>query len=186
MLDAKQSKPLEGGPSFPLAHRLFRVGWSVSWLLLASWTPPPLHRWRNWLLRLFGADLHRTARVYGKAIIWYPPNLTMHAHAVLGPRANCYCMDKITIDKMAVVSQGAQLCAGTHDISDPNFQLVTKPIVIGPRAWVAAEAFVGPGVTVNEGAVIGARAVLFRDAEAWGVYAGNPATRMKTRVLRED
>ncbi|MFT4256224.1 MAG: putative colanic acid biosynthesis acetyltransferase [Pseudoxanthomonas sp.] len=186
MLDAKQSKPLEGGPSFPLSHRLFRAAWGIAWLLLASWTPPPLHRWRSLLLRLFGADVHSSAHVYGKARIWYPPNLTMHAHAVLGPGANCYCQDHITIGEKAVVSQGAQLCAGTHDISDPNFQLVTRPIVIGPRAWVAADAFVGPGVTVNEGAVIGARAVLFKDAEAWGVYIGNPATRIKTRVFREE
>jgi putative colanic acid biosynthesis acetyltransferase WcaF len=185
LLDANRSKPMEGGPSFSLGHRLFRVSWMVAWTFLAAWTPPPLHRWRACLLRFFGATIDGSARVYGKARIWYPPNLTMHAHSVLGPGANCYCMDKITIGEKAVVSQGAQLCAGTHDISDPNFQLVTKPIVIGPRAWVATDAFIGPGVTVNEGAVIGARAVLFKDAENWSVYAGNPAARIKSRVLRD-
>jgi len=185
LLDAKRSNPMEGGPSYSLSHRIFRAVWACAWLLLARWTPPPLHRWRNLLLRVFGADVHATARVYASARIWYPPNLTMRAHSVLGPHANCYCMDKVTIDEKAVVSQGAEICGGTHDIRDPDFQLVTKPIRIQSRAWVAANAFVGPGVTVGEGAVVGACAVLFRDAEAYGVYVGNPAVKIKTRELIE-
>jgi Acetyltransferase (isoleucine patch superfamily) len=108
----------------------------------------------------------------------------MDAHAVLGPGAKCYCQGRISIAEKAVVSQGAYLCAGTHDISDPNFQLITKPIQIQQRAWVAADAFIGPGVTVGEGAVIGARAVLFKDADAYGVYVGNPAKLIKNRIFR--
>lgn len=184
ILKASQIKPLEGGPSFSLRNRLFRSIWNTAWLLLAHWTPPPLHRWRGCLLRCFGANVHPTARVYGSARIWYPPNLTLHANAVIGPGANLYCMDKITIGEKAVVSQGSQLCCGTHDISDPDFQLITKPIFIGSRAWVAADAFIGPGVTVSEGAVVGACAVLFKDALAFGVYSGNPAVHIKTRVFR--
>lgn len=184
-LDAKHSKPLEGGPSFSLSHRLFRLVWNTIWLLLAAWTPAPLHRWRGWLLRRFGADVHGTARVYGAARIWYPPNLTMCANATLGPGANCYCMGRVTIGEKAVISQGAQLCGGTHDIADPNFQLVTKPVVIGAGAWVAADAFIGPGVTIGAGAVIGARAVMFKDAAPFGVYIGNPAVLIKQRTFRK-
>lgn len=105
----------------------------------------------------------------------------MHANSVLGPRTDCYCMNHVTIGEKAVVSQGAVLCCGTHDISDLNFQLTTHPIKISAGVWVAADAFIGPGVTLHEGAVIGARAVLFKDAEAFGVYVGNPAVRIKTR-----
>jgi putative colanic acid biosynthesis acetyltransferase WcaF len=184
ILGARQNKPLEGGPSFSLKHRLVRAAWNAVWLLFARWTPAPLHRWRGWLLRCFGANVHPTARVYGSARIWYPPNLTLHANAVIGPDANLYCMDYITVGEKAVVSQGAQLCCGTHDISDPDFQLIAKTINIGSRAWVAANAFIGPGVSVHEGAVIGACCVLFKDAEAYSVYAGNPAIRIKTRVFK--
>ena len=95
-------------------------------------------------------------------------------------------MAKITIEDHAVVSQGAHLCAGTHDIESPYFQTISKPISIKTRAWVAAEAFVGPGVTVGEGAVLGARGVAFRDLEPWTVHAGNPALLIKTRKLRLD
>lgn len=185
LLDAHVSKPLEGGPSFSLRHRLFRAAWMATWCLLAAWTPPPLHAWRRALLVAFGAKLHPSARVYGSARIWYPPHLRMEAHACLGPGVLCYCMAPITIGERAIVSQRAHLCAGTHDIHDPEFQLVTRPIDIGARAWVAAEAFIGPGARVAEGAVIGARAVLFGETVPYGVYAGNPARLLRQRVLRD-
>ena len=185
-LDASRTKPLTGGPSYPVSHRLFRFVWSLAWAVLAAWTPAPLHRWRCMVLRAFGATVDRTARVYGGAKVWYPPNLVMHAHAVLGPDANCYCMDRVTVGEKAIVSQGAYLCAGTHDIADPDFQLVTRPIIVSAGAWVAAQAFIGPGVTVGEGAVVGARAVLFKDAKPKGVYVGNPARFVRTRVFRTE
>lgn len=175
--------PTEGAPSFPLRVRIMRCIWMVTWNLTAAWTPPPLHRWRNFILRCFGANLHPTARIYGSARIWYPPHLYMGSHAVMGPRVDCYCQGIVRIGEKSIISQGVTLCSGTHDITDLHFQLITRPIVIESRAWVAASAFVGPGVTVGEGAVLGACAVLFKDAEPWGVYVGNPAKRIKTRVF---
>lgn len=183
LLDAKQSKPLQGGPSFSLRHRLFRATWNLTWLLLAAWTPTPLHRWRIGLLKLFGARVHSTAHVYSSARVWYPPNLVMASGSCLAPSVNCYCMAPIHLGRNATVSQGAHLCAGMHDIEDPEFQLLTKPIVIDDYAWIAAECFVGPGVRIGEGAVLGARTVLFKNAEAHGVYIGNPAVLIKHRLL---
>lgn len=181
LLDARKSKPQEGGASFSLRHRVFRVLWGISWAMLGSWTPAPLHRWRVMLLQLAGAKVHATAHVYGSVRIWYPPNLQMGPYACLGPRVNCYNMAPIRLGEKSIVSQGAHLCAGTHDIYDPNHQLVTRPIDIDNGAWIAAEAFIGPGVTVGANAVIGARAVLTKDAEPNGVYIGNPAKWLKTR-----
>ena len=108
----------------------------------------------------------------------------MEDHATLGPGVDCYNMATVTIGARAVISQKAVLCAGSHDVTDPNFQLIAKPIQIGADAWVATQAFVGPGAVVGERAVLGARAVLFGAADADGVYAGNPARRLKTRVIR--
>ncbi|MFC5345671.1 putative colanic acid biosynthesis acetyltransferase [Brevundimonas staleyi] len=183
-MDAARTNPIEGGASYKLSHRLFRLAWNVVWALLASWTPPFMRGWRRWLLRRFGATIDDTAGVYGSAQIWYPPNLTMGAHAYIGPGAIVYCMAPITLDDYAIVSQRAHLCAGTHNIDDPNFQLEVRPIRIGRRGWVAAEAFVGPGVTIGEGAVLGGRAVAFRDLKPWGVYSGNPAGWLRERRVR--
>ena len=183
-LDAERSNPREGGPSFSLSNRIMRTLWSLTWLLLASWTPPPLRAWRRFLLRAFGAKLGRGCDVRGSARVWYPPHLHMEDRSVIAQRVNCYNMAPIHLGADALISQGAHLCAGTHDISSPVFQLTTRPITIGAQAWIAAEAFVGPGVDVGEGAVLGARGVAFRSLEPWGVYGGNPAKLLKQRAIR--
>lgn len=175
-------KPSEGGPSFSLGHRVYRAAWTVAWTLLAAWTPPFFNPWRRMLLRLFGARIAPTARIHASVRIWYPANLEMGDQACLGPRVDCYTMAKITLGAYALASQGAHLCAGTHDIDDPDFTLRTAPIRVGRKAWIAAGAFVGPGVTVGEGAVLGARGVAFSDLEPWTVYAGNPALSLRKRA----
>ncbi len=180
ILDASKSGSRTGGPSFSLRHRVLRAAWAVTWLLLAAWTPAPLHRWRAMLLRAFGAQLAANARVHGSARIWYPPNLIMEENALIGQRVICYAVAPIRICSDAIVSQGAHLCTGSHALNDPCFQLEARPITIGANAWVAAEAFVGPGVVLEEGAVLGARGVAFRNVPAWTIFAGNPA-----RFLRE-
>ena len=184
LLDAATSRPLEGGASFGLANRVYRVVWGIAWLVLARWTPPPLHGWRRLLLRSFGARVGAGARVHASVAIWYPPHLTLGAHALIGPRARLYNQGAISVGARTVVSQGAHLCASTHDIADPTFQLQLRPICVGAGCWIAADAFVGPGVTIGDGAVVAARAALFEDARAWGVYRGNPAVPVKERQLR--
>ncbi len=184
LLDASQTRPLEGGASFSLGNRLLRVVWGLAWLVLCRFTPPPLHGWRRLVLRLFGARIGRGARVHASAAIWLPANLELGEQVLIGPGARIYNQGRIVIGARSVISQRAHLCASSHDIADPDFQLVLRPVTIGARCWVAAEAFVGPGVTMHDGAVLAARGVLFGDAEAGGVYSGNPAVRIKQRVLK--
>ena len=168
-------------PSFTLANRLKRVAWRLVWLFAARWTPPPLHRWRVFLLNIWGAQVDATAHVYSSVEVWAPWNLRVLEFGSLAPRVRCYNIAPITIGAKAIVSQGAYLCTGTHNFRDPAFPLVAKTIEIGARAWVCADALVGPGVTVGEGAVLAAAGVTFRDLDAWTVYVGNPAEARGTR-----
>jgi putative colanic acid biosynthesis acetyltransferase WcaF len=186
VLDAKKTNPAAGGPSFSFRNRVIRILWRITWFSLASWNPPQLRGWRRLLLRAFGARIAPTADIYPSAQIWLPSNLEMGEFTNMGPKVNCYCMDKITFEAYASASQRAHLCAGTHDIDDPHFQLVTRPITVGANAWIAAEAFVGPGVRIGEGAVLGARAVTFTDLEPNMVYVGNPAKAVRRRRVNED
>jgi putative colanic acid biosynthesis acetyltransferase WcaF len=169
-------------PSFTLGNRLLRAVWGVVWLLLFRPSPRPLHRWRAGLLRLFGARLGRNVHIYPSARIWAPWNLEVGHDSGIGDRAILYTMAPITIGHHCTVSQGAHLCAGSHDVDSANFQLVVGPIVLAPHVWVCAEAFVGMDVRLPEGAVVGARAVVARDLpEPWTVYAGNPARPLRAR-----
>ncbi len=183
-LDAAQTRPLEGGASFSLANRLFRVVWMLAWLMLARFTPPPLHGWRRLVLRLFGAKVARGARVHASVSIWHPGNLELGEQVLIGPGVRLYNQGRIVIGARSVISQRAHICASTHDVNDPHFQLQLRPITIGAQCWVAAEAFVGPGVTMHDRAVLAARGALFGDAECDGIYSGNPASLLKKRQLR--
>lgn len=183
-LDASQSRPLEGGASFTLGNRLFRALWMIAWLLLARFTPPPAHTWRRLILRAFGAKVGKGVRVHASVSIWHPRNLELADGVLIGPGVRLYNQGRITIGARSVVSQRAHLCASSHDLADPNFQLVLRPITIGMQCWIAAEAFVGPGVTLADQSVLGARGALFKDTAAGGVYSGNPAVLIKHRTLR--
>ena len=151
-------------------------------LLLFRFSPQPFHRWRAMILRCCGAKLGTGCHVYPGVKIWAPWNLECGDEAGIASGVTLYSQGRITIGKRAVISQGAHLCAGTHDFNHPGFPLVTKPIVIGDHAWIAAEAFIHAGVTIGEGAVIGARAVVTKDMPAWMVCAGNPCRPIKERM----
>lgn len=185
-LDAAVAGSLTGGATFSLANRLVRLLWSLTWWGLAAWTPRQFHPWRRLLLRAFGATMESRSDVRGSARVWLPANLTMGRHSVLGPGVRCYNQAPIVLGDQVLVSQDAHLCAGTHDYNDPHFQLIARPITIGSHAWIAAEAFVGPGVAIGSGAVLGARGVAFAALEAWMVYRGNPAVAVKARRYRPE
>ncbi|MFM5908270.1 MAG: putative colanic acid biosynthesis acetyltransferase [Novosphingobium sp.] len=184
LLDASQTKPLEGGASFSLGNRLARLVWMAAWLVLARFTPPPLHAWRRLVLKVFGAKVGKGVRVHASVSVWWPGNLELADFVLIGPGARVYNQGRIAIGPRSVISQRAHLCASSHDVDDSDFQLVCKPIAIGRQCWVAAEAFVGPGVTMADRSVLAARGALFRDTEADGVYSGNPAALIKRRNLR--
>lgn len=183
VLDASAANSQRGGPSFSLGNRARRAVWALAWMVLARWTPPPLHGWRVLILRLFGARIGRGCRIYASTRVWDPANLELGENVLIGREAIIYNQGRIVIGSDSVVSQRAHLCASSHDIGDPHFQLILRPIAIGERCWIAAEAFVGPGVSMADGSVLGARGALFGNAEAWTVYRGNPAVPIAMRQL---
>ncbi len=172
--------------SLPLSNRLTRIVWNWVWLLLFRPTPSLLFGWRRLLLRLFGARVGNGVHVYPSATVWAPWNLQMEDRSTLGPGVNCYSVGPIFIGANTTVSQNVHLCSAGHDIEDVRFRLTTRPIRIGVNAWVAADAFVGPGVSIGEGAVVGARAAVFKDVDPWTVVGGNPAKLLKKRKLRRE
>jgi len=175
------------GASFSLGNRLMRVVWGVVYLMLFRFSPRPLHGWRSFLLRLFGAKVGAGCHVYPAVKIWAPWNLVLGSHVGVANGVNLYCMDKISIGDFVVISQGAHLCGGTHDYNSVNFQLLAKPIVVANHVWICAEAFIHPGVSLPEGVVVGARAVVTKSLDQpWAVYAGNPCKQVAIRNQVKD
>lgn len=168
------------------SHReqLLRILWGLCRPLF-RFSPRICFGWRRLLLRLFGAKVGDNVHIYNSAVIYMPWNLEIGDWSGIGEHAFVYNLGRVTIGTRTTVSQRAHLCAGTHDFTDPALPLLKPPIFIGDQAWVCADAFVGPGVTVGEGAIIGARAVVVKDVDPWHVVAGNPARFIKMRILKE-
>jgi putative colanic acid biosynthesis acetyltransferase WcaF len=186
MSDILKNTDAHSQPSFSLKNRSLRFAWTIVYVVLfrPTFRVSPCHAWRAFLLKIFGAKIGKGCHIYPGARIWAPWNLKMGDYACIADRVICNSMAEIEIGEKAVISQGAYLSAGTHDYTDPKFPVIAKPIKIGANAWVAAEAFVCPGVTIGEGAVVGARSVVTKDMPAWMVCAGNPCRPIKKREMR--
>lgn len=182
-------------PGIKVVQQYTRSGWPISVKVKrALWGPCKLFflrgtgRWlspvRIALLRLFGADIETPTLVMDGVLVWHPWSLTLKRFSTLGRGVEVYNFAHITVGEQATVSQGTYLCSATHDFENPTMPLVYFPITIGAQSWVAANCFVGPGVTIGEGAVIGACSVVVKDVPAWVVAAGNPARVIRPRTLK--
>lgn len=168
-----------------LKSKVGRAVWNVAWLLLFRPTPRGrlFRLWRIALLKLFGARIHWSSNVLPGCRVWQPWKLEMGEFACLGDGVDCYSVDEIKIGAQSTISQGVKLCTASHDISSRIMELIKLPITIEENAWVAGWAIVLPGVTIGEGAVVAAGAVVTKDVEPWTVVGGNPANYIKKRIL---
>lgn len=181
MLIAKEDPSI--GPSFSLQNRVMRQLWNWTWLLLFRPSPRPLHAWRNWLLRAFGARIGQHVHIYPAVKIWAPWQLTIEDYVGVADGVTLYNIERIHLGERCVVSQGSHLCTGSHDYNSRNFQLIAAPIVLEPSVWICAEAFISPGVTLPMGAVIAPRTVVTKSlGTPWSVYAGVPARLIGKRT----
>ncbi len=168
-------------PAFSRTNRLRRAAWGVVWLLFYRPSPRLLHAWRAALLQLFGAKIGRNCHFYPASRIWAPWNLICLEQVTVADDAEIYNPAPLRLGSHAILSQGAYVCGATHDYDDPAFPLLAYSMCIGSYAWVCARASVGPGVNVGDGAVLGLGSVATRDLDAWSVYVGVPAVKVKER-----
>jgi putative colanic acid biosynthesis acetyltransferase WcaF len=163
------------------SHRFVRALWELCWFTFCAWTPKPFNQWRLFWLRLFDARIEGTPFVHQRARIAVPWNLTLHDRACLGDRANAYSLGEIEIGARATVAQEVYLSTGSHDFEQPGMPLVVAKITIGEDAFIAARAFVLPGVTIGARSIIGACSVVTHDVPENVIAAGNPCRVLRTR-----
>lgn len=156
-----------------------RIIWALAQPLFAL-SPRPFWGWRRMILRLFGARIGQKTNIYPSVRITIPWNLDLGDYCAIGDRAILYALGPISIGSRTTISQGAHLCAGSHDVSRPDRPLVKAPITVASDVWIAADAFIGPNVNIGRGAIAGARSVVVRDVDPGCVVVGNPA-----RIIRK-
>jgi len=168
-------------PAFSFGNRLRRLVWNICRAVLYRLSPKPLHAWRSFLLRLFGARMGRGCHFYPGSKVWAPWNLVCADQVTAADGAEIYNPAPVTLGSHVILSQDTYVCGATHDYNDPAFPLIAYAMTFGAYAWVCARASVAPGVNLGEGAVLGLGSVATRDLDPWAVYAGVPAVKVRDR-----
>jgi putative colanic acid biosynthesis acetyltransferase WcaF len=183
MTEKEPYVPVQNLSPWTAGEKLRRVLWGAVYLFLFR---PSFHNWYTWrtmLLRLFGAKIGRNFRIRRNARVEIPWHLNIADDVSIGDAVKLYSLGTITIGPRSFLSQYAHLCAGSHDHTRSDYPLLRPPIVIGADCWIAADAFVGPGVTIGDRTVLGARASAFSDLPSDVIAVGNPAKPIKPRVF---
>lgn len=175
-----QDLRLSSAAPFPKTWYARRIVWDLTWATV-RWLPGRFFLVRRVVLGVQGARVSSDCRIRTGVKIRFPWNLSVGTRSTIGDAANIWNLGRVEIGSNVVLSQRVHICAGTHDHLDPALPLLTSPITIEDEVWICAEAFIGPGVTVGRGAVVGARAVVTRDVAPYTVVAGNPAREIGRR-----
>lgn len=155
--------------------------WWIVHTLFFKFSPQFLYGWRRLLLRCFGANIGKKVIIRPSVQITYPWKVSIGDYSWIGDDVVLYSLGNITIGTNSVVSQRSYLCTGTHDYSKIDFPISAKNILIKDQCWLATDVFVAPGITINEGTVVGARSTVLNNLEPFSVYAGSPAKLIKKR-----
>lgn len=173
----------------PRSEKIKNMIWGVVNSTIFRITPPILsinRKLRVLMLRAFGAKVSMHASIHPSAKIDYPWRLTMGDRSSLGEKAWAYCLNSIAIGENTCIGKDVYLLTGSHDISSPNFNLVTKPITIGDGVWIATGSTVLPGVHLGDLTVVGAGSVVVKNTDDNDVIGGNPAKFIKKRVIKDE
>ena len=167
----------------PGRSRVWQIGWFFIGSPILRCSVLPSSALRVSLLRFFGAEIGNGVVIKPCVRVKYPWHLKVGNDVWLGESCWIDNLTAVRIGHDACISQGAYLCTGNHNWSDPKFSLAVEPITVGDGAWIGAKAFVAPGVVLGEESVAAAGSVVSRNIPAHEIHAGNPAAFVKTRRI---
>lgn len=145
----------------------------------------PFSGFKRFLLRLFGAKIGTGVVIKPCVNIKYPWKLQVGNHVWIGENVWIDNLGQVTIGDNSCLSQGAFLLCGNHDYKSSNFDLMVSPIILENGAWIGAKAIVSGGVTVGTHAVLTLGSVATKNLEPYGIYTGNPAVKVKERIIEK-
>ena len=172
--------------TFSLKNKVGRLLWNIIYFFF--FRPallPQLNFWRIFLLKLFGAKIGEKSIVYPTAKIWAPWNLAIGKRVCIGPNTEIYNPLLVRIGNKVTISQKSYICGGSHDTSKIILPFIAKQINIHDYVWICADSFVAMGITIGEGAIVGARSSVFKNVEPWSIVGGNPAKFIKERIIEK-
>ncbi|MDU1538948.1 MAG: WcaF family extracellular polysaccharide biosynthesis acetyltransferase [Paeniclostridium sordellii] len=163
-----------------------RSGYVIAlwWIIQDTFFRCSLHNmygFRNFILKCFGAKIGKNVKIRRKCEITYPWKLEVGDNTWIDDEVLIYNLDNIKIGSNCSITRRSFLCTGNHNIKDPKFGLIVKPIVIDDGVWIQADCFIGQGVHIFENVVMGARSSTFKDIEENRIYYGIHSQVVKYR-----
>jgi len=173
----------------PIKEKIIQRLWNMIRPIVWGCSPFFARKWRRKWLVLCARLLNRNYE-FSKSIsisqtsrIDFPWRVSIGDNSSIGERTWVYALDSITIGQNCCIGDEVMLLTGSHDVSSPHFDLVTRPITIGDNVWLATRSIIMGGVKIGEGAVVAAGSVVTKDVAPWIVVGGNPAKQIKKREL---
>jgi len=161
----------------------------IWWIVQATFfrmSPQALYGWRSFLLRAFGAKIGKSVRIRSTTRVTYPWKLTVGDFVWVGDDCVFYNLGEIEVGSHVAIAHDVYFCTGLHDYQRLEFPIGEKPIRIEDEVWIPNDVFLGPGVTIGKGAIVGARSTVLHDLPEGMICYGNPAKAVKPRtILRE-
>ena len=155
------------------------------WLVQATlfmWSPQFMYGWRRFLLRLFGADIGKNVLIRSSVKVTYPWKIKIGDTVWIGDNTTLYSLGTIEVGSNVAIAHRVYLCAGSHDYTKITFDILAENIKIRDQVWLPNDVFIGPGVTIGKGAVIGARSSVFADMPEGMICIGSPAKPVRKRL----
>lgn len=149
--------------------------------LLADLGYVPSHAIRNFFYRRAGITLPRSSSIHWRAEFYHPGGIVIGENCIVGDTAFLDGRDGITLGRNVNIGSHVSIYTRQHAVDSPTFEEIGGPVVVGDYAWIASHAVVLPGVTIGEGAVVAAAAVVTKDVAPYTLVGGNPARYIRDR-----
>ena len=155
--------------------------WWIIQSSLFAWSPQILYGWRRFLLRLFGAEIGDNVKIRPSARFTYPWKVKIGKNSWVGDDCIFYSLGRIEVGENVAIAHSVYFCTGYHDVESVSFDIKQSPIVIENEVWLTNDVFIGPGVKIGRGCVVGARSSVFSDMPEGMICYGTPAKPIKER-----
>ena len=135
------------------------------------------------ILKLFGAKIGRGVVIKQSVSIKYPWKLRIGNNSWIGENVWIDNLDEVSIGDNVCISQGALLLCGNHNFKKSTFDLMIGKITLENGVWIGAKSIVTQGVVCKSHSILAVNSVASSNLEKFSVYRGNPALKIKDRII---
>ena len=160
--------------------------WRITEQLLFRPSVKFMSKWRIMILRGFGAKVGKNCYISNRAIFVHPWNIEIGNNVSIDDYVFIKASAKVIIGDYVQIANYVKIVPGGHDVRQPDFRFIGKPISIGNGAFLGACCFIGPGVNIGQMAVIGSNTCVYKSVEENRIVVQQTELTQKKRLPQEE